>query len=153
MMKIIIPTGKDMYSHKLQHVIPFWFWILCCRLWRYVKIWHSIRYHEIKRGRHIKQITIYGVCFFKNQQVKTHITGTYKTRKKRNPKMQNVSQEWKNLAESTKENSCVPPDINSITSNRQTLQQKTNLQPTKQKVRCKWRVSGEVRDISDRNSH
>lgn len=92
--------------------------------------------------------------FFQTQQVKTHITGTYKTRKKRNPKMQNVSQEWKNLAESTKEeNSCVPPDINSITSNRQTLQQKTNLQPTKQKVRCKWRVSGEVRDISDRNSH
>ena len=23
MMKIIIPTGKDMYSHKLQYVIPF----------------------------------------------------------------------------------------------------------------------------------
>lgn len=35
----------------MLHVMPFWVWILCCRLWFSEKIWHITLYLEIQKGR------------------------------------------------------------------------------------------------------
>lgn len=79
----------------MLHVMPFWVWILCCRLWFSEKIWHITLYLEIQKGRQSADRSqfIASACFLICINL-TGLTHTQTHQKKRKKKKVWAEKRW-----------------------------------------------------------
>lgn len=139
----------------MLHVMPFWVWILCCRLWFSEKIWHITLYLEIQKGRQSADRSqfIASACFL----ICINLTGLTHTETHQKKRKKKKGLSWKKMGtnvRSMNEQNIIVPKTSTVSHQTSRLScRRQFLQPKNYKVRCKWWVSGEVRDISVRNSH
>lgn len=120
--------------------------------------WEDLTYHTVswdpERPTVCRQIPIYSVCLLSYVINLTGLTHT-ETHQKKRKKKEGLS--WKKMGtnvHSMNEQNIIVPKTSTVSHQTSRVScRRQFLQPKNYKVRCKWWVSGEVRDISVRNSH
>lgn len=115
--------------------------------------WEDLTYHTVswdpERQTVCRQITIYSVCpfsyFFQPHRVYTHTN----TQKEMLKKKVGAKKRWERTCVAWKNKISLCPRHQQYHIKQAAIA----AEDKNWKVRCKWWVSGDVRDISDRNSH